>query len=80
MSAAGRVGRLFESSFSLRLRNAAGRIVRDKEVLSEPGRWSAGFGYRVAKRQRGTLELFVGSAIDGTVQCLTQVGTTLTPR
>ena len=69
---------LFEHSFLLRVRDGRGRIVGEK-IMTAVGAWSGRVRYRVATRQRGTLEAVAFSAKDGALACLAQAGVTLEP-
>jgi len=74
----GRELHLFEHSFLLRVRDARGRVVGER-VMTAAGHWSAVVRYRVAARQRGTLEAVADSAKDGALACIAQVGAPLAP-
>jgi hypothetical protein len=79
VSAAGSERNLFEHSLVVSLRGADGRVVAERPVTSDEGRWSTSFPYRVSRRQAGTLEATADSAKDGALVCLVQVRVTLTP-
>ena len=55
-----------------------GRVVGPR-ILTADGPWNARVGYRVTRRQRGTLEGVADSAKDGSLVCIAQVGVDLTP-
>jgi hypothetical protein len=74
----GRELHLFEHSFLLRVRDGRGRVVGER-VMTAAGRWSAVVRYRVAARQRGTVEAVADSAKDGALACIAQVGAPLAP-
>ena len=69
---------LFEGSFVLRVRDAAGRSV-GRRVMTARGAWSARVAYRVSSAQTGTLEAVAASAKDGSLACLVQVRVGLNP-
>jgi hypothetical protein len=69
---------LFEASFVLRVRDAAGRSV-GRRVMTARGAWSARVSYRVRGAQTGTLEAVATSAKDGSLACLVQVRVGLNP-
>ena len=69
---------LFEHSFLLRVRDGRGRVVGEK-IMTAVGPWSGRVRYRVATRQRGTLEAVAFSAKDGALACLAQSGVMLEP-
>ena len=69
---------LFEGSFVLRVRDAAGRSV-GRRVMTARGAWSARVAYRVSRAQTGTLEAVAESAKDGSLACLVQVRVGLNP-
>jgi hypothetical protein len=69
---------LFEGSFVLRVRDAAGRSV-GRRVMTARGAWSARVAYRVSGAQTGTLEAVAESAKDGSLACLVQVRVGLNP-
>ena len=69
---------LFEASFVLRVRDAAGRSV-GRRVMTARGAWSARVAYRVASAQIGTVEAVAQSAKDGSLACLVQVRVGLNP-
>lgn len=69
---------LFEASFVLRVRDAAGRSV-GRRVMTARGAWSARVSYRVGSAQTGTLEAVATSAKDGSLACLVQVRVGLNP-
>jgi hypothetical protein len=69
---------LFEGSFVLRVRDAAGRSV-GRRVMTARGAWSARVSYRVGTAQTGTLEAVAASAKDGSLACLVQVRVGLNP-
>jgi hypothetical protein len=69
---------LFEGSFVLRVRDAAGRSV-GRRIMTARGAWSARVAYRVATAQTGTLEAVAESAKDGSLACLVQVRAGLNP-
>ena len=77
VTASGRVGRLFEGTFRVRLRDASGEQVAERFITTEPGAWSVAFRYEATWRQRGTLQVVNTSAIDGTLNCIVQVGVLL---
>jgi hypothetical protein len=63
---------LYEGSFVLRVRDAAGRAV-GRRIMTARGGWSARVAYRVGRAQPGTLEAVAASAKDGSLDCLAQV-------
>ena len=69
---------LFEASFILRVRDAAGRSV-GRRIMTARGAWSARVAYRVTTAQTGTLEAVAASAKDGSLACLVQVRVGLNP-
>jgi hypothetical protein len=69
---------LFEASFVLRVRDAAGRVV-GRRLMTARGAWSARVAYRVSTAQTGTLEGYAASAKDGSLACLVQVRVGLNP-
>ena len=69
---------LFEASFVLRVRDAAGRSV-GRRVMTARRSWSARVSYRVSTAQTGTLEAVAASAKDGSLACLVQVRVGLNP-
>ena len=69
---------LFEASFILRVRDAAGRVV-GRRIMTARGAWSARVAYRVSTAQTGTLEAMAASAKDGSLACLVQVRAGLNP-
>lgn len=70
---------LFEDTFSVQVRGSSGAVLGRKTVTTPVGPWQRSVGYNVAKRQRGTLEAWVLSARDGSIDCLAQVPVTLQP-
>jgi len=77
--ARGTAQQVFENSFRVRLRRAAGNVVSARTVTNPPGPWSAVLRHHVATRQTGLVEAFVLSAKDGALQCLSQRPITLRP-
>ncbi len=69
---------LFEGSFVLRVRDAAGRSV-GRRVMTARGAWNARVAYRVSRVSTGTLEAVAESAKDGSLDCLVQVRVGLDP-
>jgi hypothetical protein len=69
---------LFEASFVMRVRDAAGRIV-GRRIMTARGAWSARVAYRVTSAGVGTLEAVAASAKDGSLACLVQVRVGLNP-
>jgi hypothetical protein len=69
---------LFEASFVLRVRDAAGRSV-GRRVMTARGAWSARVAYRVSTAGIGTVEAVADSAKDGSLVCLVQVRVGLNP-
>jgi hypothetical protein len=69
---------LFEHGFVLRVRDRSGRVA-GRRIMTAEGPWSARIGYRVASRQRGTLEGVAESAKDGSLVCIVQAGVSLAP-
>ena len=69
---------LFEGSFVLRVRDAAGRSV-GRRIMTARGAWSARVSYRVSTAQTGTVEAVAQSAKDGSLACLVQVRGGLNP-
>ena len=63
---------LFEGSFVIRVRNAAGRVV-GRRVVTARGAWSRTVSYSVPAAQAGTVEAVAASAKDGSLACLVQV-------
>ncbi len=78
-SAAGHEHGIFEHMFSVGLRKIGGQVARQMGVTSSAGAWSRTFGYAVAKRQRGTLEVVDLSEKDGSLACIAQVRIVLRP-
>lgn len=71
---------LFENSFALVVRDAAGRPVRVRPVtVGESGRWRRTVSYDVTRAQPGTLEAVAVSARDGALDCLVQARVRLRP-
>ena len=70
---------LFEANFILRVRDASGRSVGRRRVMTARGAWSARVAYRVSTAQTGTLEAVADSAKDGSLVCLVQVRVGLNP-
>jgi hypothetical protein len=68
---------VFEGSFVIRVRNAAGRVVGTK-VVTARGAWSQTVRYSVPSAQSGTVEAVASSAKDGSLACLVQVRVRLT--
>jgi hypothetical protein len=77
--ARGTAQQVFENTFRVRLRRAAGNVVSARTVTNPPGPWSAVLRHHVATRQTGLVEAFVLSAKDGALQCLSQRRITLRP-
>ncbi|MEA2220149.1 MAG: Immunoglobulin-like domain of bacterial spore germination, partial [Solirubrobacteraceae bacterium] len=69
---------VFEGSFVVRVRNAAGRVVGSRVVTARGG-WSQTVPYRVTAAQSGTVEAVAASAKDGSLACLVQVRVALAP-
>jgi hypothetical protein len=69
---------VFEGSFVIRVRNAAGRVVGTK-VMTARGAWSQTVRYSVPSSQSGTVEAVALSAKDGSLACLVQVRVRLSP-
>lgn len=71
---------LFEGTLVVRVRNAAGALLAEKPLIANrKERWQAMLRIAVAKSQPGTLEAVVGSAKDGSLECLVQVRVRLHP-
>lgn len=85
---------LFERSLVLSLRgeNAGGSTIALKPITATggvfrpdfsgflvPGRWRGSLPYTIAQRRRVMLEAWVGSAKDGSLECLVQVPVLLRP-
>jgi hypothetical protein len=79
ISATGTERDVFEHSFPVRVRSAAGGVVGQRTVTAAAGRWSARVSYRAARLQIGTLEAVELSAKDGALSCLAQVPVRLRP-
>jgi immunoglobulin-like protein involved in spore germination len=69
---------LFEASFVMRVRDAAGRVV-GRRIMTARGAWNARIAYRVSAAGTGTLEAVASSAKDGSLACLVQVRVGLNP-
>jgi hypothetical protein len=69
---------VFEGSFVVRVRNAAGRVVGSR-VVTARGEWSQSVPYGVTVAQSGTVEAVAASAKDGSLACLVQVRVALVP-
>jgi hypothetical protein len=74
----GRERNLFEHGFVLLVRDRSGRVA-GRRIMTAEGPWTTRIGYRVATRQRGTLEGVAESAKDGSLVCIVQVGVALAP-
>jgi germination protein M len=75
---------VFEATFQVELRNAAGTVLTQKTVMATCGTgcwgtFSASLSYDVAKAQYGTLRVFDRSAKDGTPENATEYRVWLTP-
>ncbi len=75
---------VFEATFQVELRNAAGKVLAEKTVMASCGTgcwgtFATDLGYTVAKAQYGTLRVFDRSAKDGTPENVTQYRVWLTP-
>lgn len=79
LTVSGTVGQLFEATFVVRIRRADGRVVKRRIVTMQPGQWQESIGYRVGRRQRGTVEAVALGAKDGSLDCLSQRRVTLSP-
>ena len=79
VAVAGTEHEVFEHSFPVVVRSAAGRVLGRRAVAAVSGRWSARVGYRVARAQTGTLEAVELSAKDGALSCLAQLPVRLRP-
>jgi Immunoglobulin-like domain of bacterial spore germination len=64
---------LFEGTVVVRLRGAGGRVLVERPLIADGGRWATSFGYGVARTRPATLEAVVESAKDGALSCLVQV-------
>lgn len=62
---------LFEGSFVIRIRDAAGRVV-GRRVMTARGAWSALVPYPILPPQAGTVEAVASSAKDGSLACIVQ--------
>lgn len=80
ITASGTARFLFENSFALVVRDAAGVIVGQRPVtVAESGRWRRTVRYDVGRAQTGTLEGVAESARDGALDCLIQARVRLRP-
>ncbi len=75
---------VFEATFRVQLRNAAGGIIADKQVMATCGTGCWGtfkttLGYTVSKAQWGMLRVYDLSAKDGTPENVTEYRVWLTP-
>jgi hypothetical protein len=64
---------LFEGTVVVRLRDASGRLLVERPLIADGGRWATSFRYRAARLRPATLEAVVESAKDGALACLVQV-------
>lgn len=64
---------LFEHTVVVRLRNARGRVIRQRPLIAGDGRWGTSFDFGVTRTQAATLEAVSESAKDGALECIVQV-------
>jgi hypothetical protein len=74
VSMAGRaLVQLYEGTVVVRLRGASGRVLLERPLIADRGRWATSFHYPVTRARPATLEAAVESAKDGALDCLVQV-------